>query len=191
MFRGRGHNALALGELRKLLQQCQGKDDVKYGVKMVENFQRKGQDFSEEVASHFVSMCVRGEQPMAAVKVIAKYKNRIGAWVTPKSFHNLIASALSVAPTEGEDPVKELVAALEVVSRKGVRVNAEDVQELVMRSAVDLETYNKVIAAASRVVDQDAVAEIAALYPPNVASEATPAGVVPDAAAAAEAASKA
>lgn len=177
MYRGRGHNLLSLGELRKLLQKCQGKDDVKYGVQMMEFYQRKGQDFSEEVTSHFVSMSIRGEQPLVAVKAVAKYKNRIGAWVTPKSFHNLVTSVLSMAPVEKagaegegatEEPLKLLVSALETVSKKGVKLGAEDVQEVARRlsEAGDLEAYLKVMAAAPRVIDAEAVARIAALHPP-------------------------
>ena len=192
MYRGRGDNLLSLGDLRKLLQQCQGKDDVRYGVQMVELYQRKGQDFSEEVASHFVSMTIRGEQPMVAVKALAKYKNRIGAWVTPKSFHNLVTSVLSmeaVQKAEGEGevkgegevegPLRLLASALETVSKKGVKLGADDVQEVARRlsEAGDLEAYIKVMAAAPRVIDAEAVERIAKLHPPpSVAADvvATP-----------------
>jgi len=92
LHRSRGANQLALGDLRKLLEQCKGPDELKYATHAVALYQRKGQDFSEEVNSHFISACIRGGQPAVAAAELAKYACRIGAWTTPAAFERLVAS---------------------------------------------------------------------------------------------------
>jgi len=173
LFRGRGGNKLSLGDLRKLLQECKTKDDVKYGAKLVEVFQEKGQDFSEEVNSHFVAMCIRGEQPLVAVKQFSKYKNRIGAWTTPKSFHSLVTSALTEKDAE---VVKELAAALDTMTSKGVKVNADTVGLLYGRSP-DAETYTRIKTAASRCLTPDAAAALESAHPPPAPTAPAPEAV--------------
>ena len=168
---------MSLGDLRKLLQECKTKDDVKYGAKLVEAFQEKGQYFSEEVNSHFVAMCIRGEQPLVAVKQFSKYKNRIGAWTTPKSLHSLVTSALAEKDAE---VVKELAVALETMTSKGVKVNADTVGLLYGRSP-DAETYTRIKTAASRCLTPEAAAALETAHP-------SPAPAAPEAEAAAPAA---
>lgn len=171
VFRARGNNRLALGELRKLLQLCKTKDDVKYGLQMVELFQIKGQDFSEEVNSHFVSMCVRGEQPHIAIKQFSKYKNRIGAWTTPKSFHNLTSSVMelqkSSAATDAPDLTKELVTALDTVTLKGAKISPESLSLILQQCCEkkDLAMYTTASKAAARCLDKEALAVIHGAHP--------------------------
>lgn len=72
IFKGREGRPLGLADLRRLLQQCNTPDHVKYAVGAVEYFQIKGQDFAEDVNSLFVKACIKGENPMAAAKIISK-----------------------------------------------------------------------------------------------------------------------
>ena len=90
VFRGRQGRLLAVGDLRKLLELCKTRDHVKYAVLGVELYQRKRHDFSEEVNSHFVSACIRGGEPMAAVELFLRPSHRIGAWSTLTSMQRLI-----------------------------------------------------------------------------------------------------
>ena len=103
LHRSRGANQLALGDLRKLLEQCKGPDELKYASHAVALYQRKGQDFSEEVNSHFISACIRGGQPVVAAAELAKYACRIGAWTTPVAFERLAASL------EAQGQARELI----------------------------------------------------------------------------------
>lgn len=55
-FKGRGPNALKLSALVQMLQQCNGPEHAKSPLLLVDLYQRKGQDFSEEAASHFIQV---------------------------------------------------------------------------------------------------------------------------------------
>ncbi len=135
VFRGRGHNALSLGDLRKLMQMCDSPELARYSLQAVHLFQRKGQDFSEEINSHFVrSVAVDGKQAIVAAKVLSKWKNRIGAWSTTTSLEKLLQAMMEQSPKEssyaeeGSDGDQEevpdipalTVELLEVSLRKGV-----------------------------------------------------------------------
>ena len=130
VFRGRGHNALALGDLRKLLQMCNEPKLAKYSLQAVALYQRKGQDFSEEVNSHFIrSVAVEGKQAVAAAKVISKWKNRIGAWGTTTSVEKLLRGLLEQGPDAAEEGEEEPISVaeltvnvLEVSQKKGVNM---------------------------------------------------------------------
>ncbi len=93
VFRGSKGKPLALRDLRSLLQQCQSPDHANYGIEAVKLYQVKGQDFSEEINSHFImAVAERGQAPLQAATMLAKYKNRIGAWSTPSSLSKLLAA---------------------------------------------------------------------------------------------------
>ena len=121
VFRGRQGRLLAVGDLRKLLARCQTKDHVRYAVQGVELYQRKRHDFSEEVNSHFVSACIRGESPMAAVELFLKPSYRIGAWSTLTSIGRLVD-----AVGEQGDAVK-LKEMLFLLADKGVKFSEDTV----------------------------------------------------------------
>jgi hypothetical protein len=103
--RGSKGKPLALRDLRKLLEQCVQPSHAKYGVQAVAIYQIKGQDFSEEINSHFISaVAERGRRPLEAAHVLAKYKNRIGAWSTASSLAKLInAMTASAHGGNGEE----------------------------------------------------------------------------------------
>ena len=202
VHRGRGAYKVALGDLRQLLQKCQTKEDLKYGRGLVELFQLKGQDFSEEVNSHFVAMCIRAEQPEVAVKNFAVYKNRLGSWTTPKSFHNLTTAVLNQATgaaagvAAGEEAAKEegsvvqqLAAAVDTITRKGAHVSAESLALLLKLFSAgeqaDAKAHGLVAASAVRVLGQEAATALVAANPAPVAAaaEAAPAPAAPAAAA--------
>lgn len=94
---------MALGDLRKLLDMCKTPEQVKYAIQAQELFQRRGQDFSEEVNSHFIKACIRGSNPEAAANVLIKESNRMGAWSTATSLSALV-NELSSEPIAGNEP---------------------------------------------------------------------------------------
>ena len=143
VYRGRGHHALALGDLRRLLQMCNTPELARYGLHGVDLYQRKGQDFSEEVNSHFIrSVAVEGKQAVNVAKVIAVWKNRIGAWGTTTSLQRLMQGLLDQAPSaadgaDGEGSIAELaITVLEVSQKKGVSMT-KPVFELAMNLIPD------------------------------------------------------
>ena len=104
--RGSKGKPLALRDLRKFLEQCVQPSHAKYGVQAVALYQIKGQDFSEEINSHFISaVAERGRRPLEAAQVLAKYKNRIGAWSTASSLAKLINAM--TAHAQGGDSTEE------------------------------------------------------------------------------------
>ena len=54
--RGSGPNALKLSALVATLQQCRAPEHARFPFLLVDLYQRKGQDFSEEAASHFIQV---------------------------------------------------------------------------------------------------------------------------------------
>jgi uncharacterized protein YifE (UPF0438 family) len=184
VHRGRGTYKLALGDLRQLLQKCKTGEDLRYGAQLVQLFQTKGQDFSEEVNSHFVSMCVRAEQPQVAIEHFSKYKNRIGSWTTPKSFHNL---ATDTVEQNKPELVQALSVALEVMVSKGVIVSSDSLKLLLQRAG-ESETHARLAAVAGKVLGLEAAAALVAAHPAPAAPAAAPAAPAAAAVAAAPAA---
>lgn len=68
--------------------------DVKHAVHTAELIQLKGQDFSEETNSLFISACLRGNDPEAVVKHFTVRKNRLSAWTSPVSLSRLLQAIL-------------------------------------------------------------------------------------------------
>ena len=167
VHRGRGINALALGDLRKLLQMCKTADEVKYASKAVALYQRKGQDFSEEVNSHFVNACIRGGQPVVAATEFAKYGSRIGAWTTPASFERLVASL------EESGEVNESINAVQVLALKGVKLKKESVAVVVKAAASsgDAAIYNKTVESAMKILGAKDGQSVAEMFPLPVVAE--------------------
>lgn len=183
VFRGRQTNKLALGDLRKLLQKCDGLDTLKYAVLGVELYQRKGQDFSEEVNSHFIKACLKADDPMRAVPVLLKYKNRIGAWTTVTSLSRLSEGLLA----KGE--AAAVVDVLEAVTKKGLLPGALNV-ELALKAAVtnsDPALFQRAAAVGSQTLTAADAEELLRRYPAPPAPPAPALAADPAVAVAAEA----
>ena len=167
VHRGRGINALALGDLRKLLQMCKTADEVKYASKAVALYQRKGQDFSEEVNSHFINACIRGGQPIVAATELAKYGSRIGAWTTPASFERLVTSL------EASGEVNESINVVQVLALKGVKLKKESVAIAVKAAASsgDAAIYNKTVESAIKILGAEEGQSVAEMFALPVVAE--------------------
>lgn len=171
LHRGRGGNALALGDLRKLLEMCQSPEEVKYATQAVALYQRKGQDFSEEVNSHFVKACIRGGQPTAAATEFAKYGSRIGAWTTPASFDRLATSL------EASGAANECISMVHTLSLKGVKLKTDSVAIALKAAAAtgDNDVYSKTVESAVKLLGAEEAKSVATQYPLIVDKvEATP-----------------
>lgn len=154
--------------MRHLLEKIKLPEHVKYAVKGLEIYQRKGQEFSEELNSHFIKACIRGENPHAAAEMIAIRKNRIGAWSTPTSIHRLVETLLT-SPNVNSDDISLVVDVLDSVSSKGINFNSKTI-ELVLESTKSTEKkhfqlHTKTIEAArSKLVDSN-IETIESKYP--------------------------
>ena len=93
--------------------------DLTYVKNGVELYQKKGQDFSEEVNAHFIQACLRAGNPKVASDLFSVYANRISAWSTPKTFHMLVESLIS------RNELESVVKMLSIVSKKGVIASKE------------------------------------------------------------------
>jgi len=137
--RGSKGKPLALRDLRKLLEKCVKPTHAKYGVQAVSLYQLKGQDFSEEINSHFISaVAERGRRPLEAAQVLAKYKNRIGAWSTANSLTKLITSMNAPAAAAGdadEDDDDSIDASGDDAEEEESDANASDNETLTGRKA--------------------------------------------------------
>jgi hypothetical protein len=138
VYRGRGHNALSLGDLRKLMQMCNTPELARYSLNGVDLYQRKGQDFSEEVNSHFVrSVAIDGQQAVTAAKVLAKWKNRLGAWSTTTSLEKLLRAMVEQGQDGGYTPQAQ-AAAVSIADADGDDEEANGEEEKAEAEAVDI-----------------------------------------------------
>jgi hypothetical protein len=146
---------------------CVEPNHVKYARYAVSLYQEKGQDFSEEVGSHFVHACLRGNSPDVAAEVMAKYKNRIGAWVTLKPLLALTEKLCEANKFE------LLVNMLTVVSTKGARSSKETFEKVLHSlprgESASTEGYDalhaKVIEAATKMISKEDVDALIQQFP--------------------------
>lgn len=124
LHKSRGERKLAIRDLKAILLTCTTPDDVKYAKLAVELFQRKGSDFTEEVASLFVKSCVQGNNPMVVVDMCLQRQNRISAWQTGTSVQRLVDAICSTQSSGAEkaDQLAKLVEAISIMAEKGVNI---------------------------------------------------------------------
>jgi len=121
VYRGSNGKALSLTDLRKILQLCLQYNKVRHGLLAVELYQKKGQDFSEDVNGLFVKMCVQAGSPIVAINHFKKFKNRLSAWSTQTSLHRLVEACKDM---KGQD-FELLIEAVETISVKGIKMKVE------------------------------------------------------------------
>jgi hypothetical protein len=83
-------------------------------------YQRKGHDFSEEINSLFIRLCIAAKNPKAAVDICSVYKYRLGAWSTPASLGKLIESMSDKMKTDGT--AEDLVGLVNLVTVSHAKV---------------------------------------------------------------------
>ena len=120
-------------DLKYLIGLCEKPEQLKYIMLGLELFQKKGQDFTEEVSSLFVKSCIKHNDPLMAVNLFLKINRRISAWQTASSVHRLIESVRSKSTTEY---VTQSVNLLGVLSYKGVKINEATIQLVTEDAAV-------------------------------------------------------
>jgi hypothetical protein len=118
-------NKLAISDLRNLFYKINAQEHLKYAVLAADLYQRKGQDFSEEVNSLFVKACVQAKDPHVAVDYFFLRKKRLGAWTTVTSFNRLTEAVLE-SGTPGN-----ILGVAELLRYKGLYLNRESVELLV------------------------------------------------------------
>mmetsp|Transcript_18238 Transcript_18238/g.18304 ORF Transcript_18238/g.18304 Transcript_18238/m.18304 type:complete len:283 (+) Transcript_18238:87-935(+) len=178
LHRGRKSNRLALGDLRKLIQLCDSPDNIKYAILGVELYQRKGQDFSEEVNSHFIKAFLRANEPLKAVPIFLKYKNRISAWTTITSLNRLVKSLSEHRQTI---PIIEI---LNLLHTKNIKPNYVTIEYALQSSLLtpqlllnNISVHTHIINIASLHLNKNEVSELLSNYPapppPPVATDST------------------
>jgi len=115
-----GQGALGLRDLKHLFEKCLEPDHLKYAIKGVEMYQRKGHDFSEEINSLFIRLCIAAKNPKAAIDICSVYKYRLGAWSTPTSLKNLIESMSETMKVKGT--VEDLIGLVNLITVSHAKV---------------------------------------------------------------------
>ena len=173
LYKSRGNNQIALRDFLHLLNNINSPNEGKFAILTAELYQYKHSDFSEQIASHFVDACIRSGHTAAAAEHLAKYDNRLGAWLSPSSMDRLIASLLdgdpaAAAPTDdaeddfdssadhdgGECPTSPLSAAVGLytsAARRGLPLTRTE--ETLQRLCATVSAQESASASASGVSD--------------------------------------
>lgn len=139
--KGRKEIVLPMRDLKRLFQMCENVDDLRFAVGGVDLFQRKRQDFSEEINSLFIKLCIRFNSPQTAATIFLKYKNRISAWTTITALNRLLKSLSE------RNEVVLIIDMLKVLVSKGVRPN-KDSFEIILSCEefkTDAEQYSTLV----------------------------------------------
>ncbi|KAJ1400124.1 hypothetical protein B484DRAFT_424715 [Ochromonadaceae sp. CCMP2298] len=145
-FKGRKSNPkMAIRHLRNLLLLCDvaSLDVAQAGIKF---YHYKRSDFSQEVCSRFINLCVAAEQPAVATAVLLQPGHRLGAWLSQKSMKTLLAGL-----GKGEGDVATMLAVAELAVRKGLKVQTSDSLETLLKAtaeAGDEEAYARAVGVA-------------------------------------------
>jgi len=154
---------LTKGALLKLYGLIDGPETGKYAIKMTNYYQKKGLDFTEQLAYSFVKASILGEQSKEAAAVCAEYSNRIGAWLTPKPISLLVDNLCE------KNEVGLAVEVLATISVKGTICSPavfEQLFPLVLANEEKAsEYYKKLVRAADKMISKDDVASLQTKYP--------------------------
>jgi hypothetical protein len=142
-------------------------------VKAVQHYQRKGQDFSVEVNSHFIKVCIESNSPESAVAEFTKESSRIGAWTSATAFHNLTQSF------QKSGDVKPMINVLHILTWKGVKPSKESIEIIVKAAAEsgDAAQYAKAVEGATRVLGEAEAQNLSKTHP--LIAAAAPAAAEP------------
>ncbi len=124
VFKSRGVNKLSLRNFVFLVDKINTAEEIKYGVRAADLYQKKGNDFSELANATFINACIRSKSPQAALDIFRVFPNRLGAWTTPSSCNRLLRCCAEHGVTEH---VLDTVAMLK---KKGLPLNSESYKTL-------------------------------------------------------------
>lgn len=117
-------NKLTPGAILRLFSMVKGPEDGKFVILMTKYYQKRGLDFSEQIASSFVKASIIGEKSKEAAELCAVYRYRIGAWLAPKSLDALVTDLCS------KNEFDLVLTMMENLSRKGVVANISTFETL-------------------------------------------------------------
>lgn len=107
-------------ELIAMLKKVNAPSEGRFARLGVDMFQRKGQDFSEEVNAHFVKAGIRSSSVRSTIDVLLQYNHRIGAWTSTNSLNYLLSKLPTTDVTLEASTVLKL---LQELPRRGVVVD--------------------------------------------------------------------
>jgi benzoyl-CoA reductase/2-hydroxyglutaryl-CoA dehydratase subunit BcrC/BadD/HgdB len=105
---------------KRLLTEISDPLDVKHAIHAAELYQIKGQDFSTEINSVFISACLRANSPEAVIKHFSVRKNRLSSWTPPVSLNRLLEALL-----EKDTLPEEFLEVLKLMRLKGCFVSGD------------------------------------------------------------------
>lgn len=98
-----------------------GPKQARYAGTAVDWFQEKRYDFTEELNSIFINICIEDDQVDIATSRLLYKKGRIGAWTSTSSLNRLLAALLEKGDAE------TMAQLLFTLTPKGVRINATSI----------------------------------------------------------------
>ena len=147
-------------ELKKIMKLC-GPGQAKYAATAVDWFQEKRYDFTEELNSIFIKVCIEDNRLDLATERLLYKKGRIGAWTTATSLNRLLSALLE------KGDAATMANLLATLLPKGVRINALSV-ELCLDAccrANDREAYERVVSLATGRLADSNLKELTDKYP--------------------------
>jgi hypothetical protein len=135
------------------LKLCKSPGDAKYAGLAVDWFQEKGFDFSEELNSIFVRVCVDGGRPEIAAERFVYAKGRIGSWSTPSSLLKLLTAL------KEKESFESIIQVTHTITPKGVRPNVNSF-EIVLEACVKAnskDNYDTTVTLAQNILTSEEV----------------------------------
>lgn len=148
----------------------EGPNKSKYAGLAIDWYQEKGFDFTEELNSIFVKLCIEEDRPEIAVQRFLYKKGRIGSWSTVTSINRLLKCLLE------KNDAETMVQVIKVLSPKGVPLNLQSVEILAQACQKNgsAELYNEALTFARVwIKEEDSLSEIVSRYPLPLAGDPT------------------
>lgn len=149
------------------MKLCSQPNDIKYSGLAVDWFQKKGYDFSEELNSLFVKLCVDSNKPEIAAERFVEKKGRIGSWSTPSTIYKLFASLQS------KKRYNFIIDIAHVVIPKGVRPNIRSFEIIfdALTQVNSTEKYDTTVVLAKTLLTEEEIIQLQEKYPKPTTSE--------------------
>jgi hypothetical protein len=138
-----------------------GPKQARYAGTAVDWFQEKRYDFTEELNSIFINVCIDDDQLDIATSRLLYKKGRIGAWTSTTSLNRLLAALLEKGDAE------TMAQLLFILTPKGVRVNSFSIGSCLDACcrAQQRGLYERVVEVAAKHMTEKDLAELTAKYP--------------------------
>ena len=134
---------------------------MKYAGLGIDWFQKKGFDFTEELNSAFIQLCLENDQLDPIKQRFLIKKNRISSWTTPSSIYKLLSSL------QTKEDYNSIIDLTEILTSKGVRPDLRSF-EIVFHACLQLkaiEKYETFITLAKNLLKDEEIQTLQEKYP--------------------------